>query len=178
MGVFVAHDFLARREVCRKKDEMRETAILRVNLQDEGLSRVRVSRPSPHNSPLAFILLEDKGSCLGCRRCLRRRSRRRFGITAHQDRTNRNDEAGHSHRAPPRDLTWPPADRRCATLPQLSFEHNLRRPAGVRARCRNPERNEGSLCLEIGGTYHSPSSRGNQYATYFQRVALFFCPLT
>src|SRR6266849_1145082 len=135
---------------------MRGTAILRVNLQDEGLSRVRVSRPPPHNSPLAFILLQDEGSCLGPVRCLRRWGRRCGGIIAHQDCTNRNDEAGHSHRAPPRNSNWPHADRRCETLPQLSFEHNLRCPAGVRARCRNPacpglpwERSEGPLSAKL-----------------------------
>src|SRR5713226_4885375 len=101
MGVLVSNDFLSRREVCRKKDQMRGTAVLPVNLQDEGLSRVRVSGPPPHNSPLAFILLEDEGSCLGSVRCWRRGGRRRGGITAHQDRTNGNDEAGNSHRAPP-----------------------------------------------------------------------------
>src|SRR2546426_11522791 len=109
---------------------MRGTAVLRVNLQDEGLSRVRVSRPPPHNSPLAFILLEDEGSCLGSVRCLRRGGRRRGGITAHQGPANRKDEAGHSHETPPRNLNWPDTDRRCETLPQLSFEYNLRRPAG------------------------------------------------
>src|SRR5712691_480459 len=156
MGVLVSHDFLSGREVCRKKDQMRGTAILRVNLQDEGLSRVRVSRPSPHNPPLAFILLEDEGSCLSSVRCLRRWGRRRGGITAHQDPTNRNDKAGHSHQTPPRSLNWPHADRRCETLPQLSFEHNLRRPAGVRAPCRNPacpalpwERSAGSLSAKL-----------------------------
>src|SRR5712691_9550030 len=123
---------------------MRGTAVLRVNLQDEGLSRVRVSRPPPHNPPLAFILLQDEGSCLGPVRCLRRSGRRRGGITALKGRTNRKDEAGHSHRTPPRNLNWPRADRRCETLPQLSFEYNLRRQAGVPARCRNPERSEGS----------------------------------
>src|SRR5713101_7008641 len=152
--MLVSNDFLSRREVCRKKDQMRGTAVLRVNLQDEGLSRVRVSRPPPHNPPLAFILLQDEGSCLGPVRCLRRWGRRCGGIIAHQDCTKRNDEAGHSHRAPPRNSNWPHADRRCETLPQLSFEHNLRCPAGVRARCRNPacpglpwERSEGPLSL-------------------------------
>src|SRR5947209_3589704 len=147
MGVLVSHDFLSGREVCRKKDQMRGTAVLRVNLQDEGLSRVRVSRPAPHNSPLAFILLEDEGSCLGSVRCLRRWGTRRCGIIAHQDRSNRNDEAGHLHETPPRSSNWPHADRRCETLLQLSFEYNLRRQAHVPARRRNPERNAEPLSL-------------------------------
>jgi hypothetical protein len=55
-------DFPSGGEDCRKKDEMLGTPIFRIDLQDEGLPRIRVSWPTPHNSPLTLVLLEDQRS--------------------------------------------------------------------------------------------------------------------
>jgi hypothetical protein len=37
------------------ENQMRRTAILRVNFQDECFSRLWVTGPAPHNPPFAFI---------------------------------------------------------------------------------------------------------------------------
>src|SRR5260370_19828878 len=60
-------DYLAGCEVCRKEDQMRRTAIFRVDLPTEGFSRIRVSGPPSHNPPFAFVLLEDQGGASGLR---------------------------------------------------------------------------------------------------------------
>jgi hypothetical protein len=59
LGMPVSIDFLSYRDARRKQDQMRGSAILWVNLEDEGLSWIRVARPSPHHTALAFVLLED-----------------------------------------------------------------------------------------------------------------------
>src|SRR6266851_9949835 len=60
-----------------------------------------MSRPRPKHEPLPFVLLEDQRHGLGDIRLCRWR-RRRCGTTAHQDRTDPGDDAGNSHRRPPR----------------------------------------------------------------------------
>jgi hypothetical protein len=74
---------------------MRGTAILRVHLYDEDLSRIGVSGPTPHDSPLALGLIQDEVRSLATveRGCL--------DTGAQEENTDPDKSARNSHRAAP-----------------------------------------------------------------------------
>ncbi len=61
-GVLVSDDFRSRYKFCRHKDQMRGAAVLRINLQNEGLSRIGVAGPPPHHPPFAFVHFKNEWS--------------------------------------------------------------------------------------------------------------------
>src|ERR1700690_3408423 len=80
----VSGDLISWLEIFRAQNQMRGTAIFRVNFQNEKW----ISGGHLPNSPLTFVLLNDEGSCPGYVRRLRLWCRLRGGTNAHQDYTN------------------------------------------------------------------------------------------
>jgi hypothetical protein len=81
------------------ENQMRRTAILRVNFQDERFSRLWVTGPAPHNPPFAFILFEDEWSCLNCRGRLWKLGERDRRNAASQENTTTSREIPQLHNA-------------------------------------------------------------------------------
>lgn len=59
LGRPVGVDFLSYWNACRKQDQLRGSSILQVDLENEGLPRIGMPRPSPHHAALAFVFLKE-----------------------------------------------------------------------------------------------------------------------
>jgi hypothetical protein len=92
LGMPVGVDFLSYWNACRKQDQMRGSSILRVDLENEGLSRIGMPRPSPHHAALAFVFLKESAESAWLRRLLAGfGARGRGGAGTAEDRKNTVD---------------------------------------------------------------------------------------